>query len=264
MTDPRTPAPATMEPLRLPAAYVPAPDLLADRVVLVTGAGDGIGRAVALACARHGATVVLLGRTEAKLEAVYDAIEAAGGRQPAISPFNLETAPPREYELLFLHLEREFGRLDGLLSNAAMLGALTPVDHYDPELWARVMQVNVNAPFLLARTLLPLLRRSGHASAVFTSADPAHQRRAYWGAYGVSCAAVESLAAILADEAQSEGRVRVNVIDPGPVATALRRAAFPAEDPATAAAPEAVVPAYLYLLGADSAGVSGRRLGVQG
>jgi NAD(P)-dependent dehydrogenase (short-subunit alcohol dehydrogenase family) len=247
-----------------PPGYDPAPDLLAEQVVLITGAGDGIGRAVALACARHGATVVLLGRTESKLEAVYDAIEEAGGPRPALSPFNLETAPAREYELLLQHLEREFGRLDGLVSNAAMLGSLTPVDHYDPELWLRVLQVNLNAPFMLARTLLPLLRRSAGGSLVLTSADPALQGRAYWGAYGVSCAGVESLARILADEAQGEGRLRVNAIDPGPVATALRRAAYPAEAPSAATAPEAVAPAYLYLLGADSADLHGRRLRAQG
>ena len=253
-----------MQSLSLPPDYHPAPDLLAERVVLVTGAGDGIGRAVALACARHGATVVLLGPTEGRLEEVYDTIEAEGGPRPAISPFNLETAPAREYELLFQHLDREFGRLDALLSNAAMLGSLTPVDHYDPELWARVLQVNLNAPFMLARTLLPLVRRSADGTLVFSSADPGLQGRAYWGAYGVSCAAVESLAGILADENEGQARVRVNVIDPGPVATALRRSAYPAEDPETLAAPEAVAPAYLYLLGADSAGLSGRRLRAQG
>ncbi|UCE89360.1 MAG: SDR family NAD(P)-dependent oxidoreductase, partial [Pseudomonadota bacterium] len=183
--------------------YQPAVDLLKDRVVLVTGAGDGIGGAAARAFAAHGATLILLGRTVRKLESTYDAIEQAGGPQPAIYPMNLESATLSDCENMATTIEAEFGRLDGLLHNAALLGTLTPVEHYDIELWTRVMQVNLNAPFLLTRACLPLLRESEDASIVFTSSAPGRNPHAYWGAYAVSNAGIESLAAVLADELEA-------------------------------------------------------------
>ena len=149
--------------------YHPPKDLLAGRTILVTGAGDGIGKATAIACATHGATVILLGRTTAKLEAVYDAIEAAGGVQPAIYPMNLEGATPHDYTELAETLDKEFGSLEGLVHNAAQLRLLSRVDDYDPETWYQVMQVNLNAPFLLTQACLPLLRKAEDASIVFTS-----------------------------------------------------------------------------------------------
>ena len=124
--------------------YEAPADLLRDRIVLVTGAGDGIGRAAALAYARHGATVILLGRTIAKLEKVYDEIEAAGGPQPAIFPLNLEGATLKDYHDMAETLDKEFGRLDGILHNAGLLGRITPFEQYNPELWDQVMQININ------------------------------------------------------------------------------------------------------------------------
>lgn len=239
--------------------YHPPADLLRDRVILVTGAGDGLGRAVALACAAHGATLVLLGRNEAKLEKVYDAIEGAGRPRPAMVPLNLESATPQEYQQLAETLEGELGRLDGLIHNAADLGVPSPLGHYDVKVWHRVMQVNLNAPFMLTRACLPLLQRTGDASVVFTSADVGRRGRAYWGAYGASKAGLEGLMQVLAHEMEGTP-VRVNSVDPGRLRTNLRAKAYPGEDPNTVPLPETAVPLYLYLMGPDSREVHGQAL----
>lgn len=231
------------------AGFRPPPDLFAGRVVLVTGAGDGIGRAIARACAAHAATAVLLGRTVEKLERVYDEIREDGGPEPAICPLDLTSALPASYETVAVRIEKEFGRLDALVHNAAVLGEMRPVEHYPPEAWQEVMQVNVNAPFLLTRALVPLLRRTarthGHASVVLTSSGVGRRGRAYWGGYGVSKFAVEGLMQTLAEELDG---VRVNSLNPGPVRTRMRASAFPAEDPATLIPPEEAARAWVHLL----------------
>lgn len=243
--------------------YTPPPDLLSGRIILITGAGDGIGRAAALACAAHGATVVLLGRTIRKLEETYDQIERAGHPQAAIYPMNLEGATPKDYDDLAATLDTEFGRLDGLLHNAALLGALSPIVHQDVELWFKVMQVNLNAPFLLTRACLGLLMKSPDASVLFTSDSVGRQGRAYWGAYGVSKFGIEGLSQILAQEMETNTTVRVNTINPGPTRTRLRTNAYPGENALTLPTPESLMPAYLYLLGPDSRGVTGRQFDAQ-
>lgn len=240
--------------------YMPSKDLLAGRVILVTGAGRGIGRAVSLALAEHGASVVLLGRTAAALEQVYDTIESRGLPRAAILPLDLATVSPAQCEEVAALIEKELGRLDGLLHNAAELGALAPIEHYDPTLWYRVMQVNVHAPFLLTRACLPLLKKSPDASVVFTSADVGRRGRAYWGAYGVACFAVEGMAQILTDELSANTPIRVNSFDPGPVRTALRARAYPGETSEKLPLPQEVVIPYLYLLGPDSKGTTGQAL----
>ena len=244
------------------ADFRPEPSLLEHRVILVTGAGDGIGRAVADLCAAHAATVVLLGRTVEKLERAYDDIRSAGGPEPAIYPMDLSGAMPPDYEALAARIETEFGRLDGLVHNAALLGALGPLEHYSPEAWQELMQVNVNAPFLLTRALLPLVRRTasshGHASIVFTSSGVGRRGRAYWGGYSVSKFALEGLTQVLADEVDG---VRVNSLNPGPVRTRMRAKAFPAEDPETLITPEEAARAWLWLL--DARDVHGQALEAQ-
>lgn len=243
--------------------YTPSPDLLANRVILVTGAGDGIGRTAASTFAKYGATVILLGRTTRKLEAVYDTIEKAGYPQAAIYPMNLEGASPKDYEALTLTLDKEFGRLDGLLHNAALLGTLTPIEHYNISLWYTLIQVNLNAPYLLTRACLNLLRRSSDASIVFTSAEVGRKGKAYWGAYAVSKFAIEGMMQVLADELETNTRIRVNSLDPGAVRTALRANAFPGENPDDVPLPETVMPLYLYLMGPDSRAVTGQALRAQ-
>ncbi len=243
--------------------YQPAPDLLKDRVILVTGAGDGIGRAAARRFAAHGATVVLLGRTIRKLERVYDEIEQAGHPQAAIYPMNLEGAVPKDYQDLAEKLASEFGRLDGLLHNAATVEALTPLIHYNTELWYQVLQTNLNAPFMLTQAVLELMTRSADASIVFTADRVSDEGKAYWGAYGVAKGGVQTLMKILASELETNTPVRVNSIYPGQVRTNLRLRTYPAADPAQWADPESIMDAYLYLMGPDSVGVTGQTLNAQ-
>jgi NAD(P)-dependent dehydrogenase (short-subunit alcohol dehydrogenase family) len=243
--------------------YLPAPDWLKDRVILVTGAGDGIGRTAARRFAACGATVVLLGRTIRKLEQVYDDIEQAGHPQPAIYPMNLEGASPKDYADLAHVLETEFGRLDGLLHNAAILGGLTPVIHYNIEHWYRVLQVNLNAPFLLTQAVLNLMIRSADASIVFTADSVSDEGRAYWGAYAVAKGGLQTLMKMLASELETNTTVRVNSVDPGKVRTELRLKAYPGGDPGEWADPETIMGVYLYLMGADSKGVTGQTFKAQ-
>ncbi len=217
---------------------------LDDKIILITGAGDGIGKAAALACAQSGATVILLGRTVHKLEQVYDEINDNGGPQPAIYPMNLEGATPGDYDDLHNNIDKEFGRLDGLLNNAGWLGASTPIEIYDIELWYKVMQVNLNAPFMLTKACIPLLRKSSSARIVFTADD---KISAYWGAYGAAKAGQLSLMQILADELESKN-IPVNAVNPGPVRTRFRALAFPAEDKRHLFKPEDIAHVFVYLL----------------
>jgi len=249
--------------MRLPLDYQAPEDLLTGRAILITGAGDGIGRAVAVHLAAHGASVVLLGRTVSKLEAVYDAIEQAGGPQPAIFPMDLLRATPDDAQRLAAGIHEAFGRLDGVLHNASVLGVMSSLAHYEAQTWLEVMQVNVNAAFLLSATLLPLLERSDDARVVFTSSGVGRKGRAHWGAYCVSKFATEGLMQVLADETESQGRIKVMSINPGATRTSMRAAAYPAEDPARLRTPEQIAPAYLYLFGPEGAALHGRTLDAQ-
>ena len=230
---------------------------------MVTGAGSGIGRAVALALATAGAQVILLGRTVRKLEAVHAEIEKLGAPEASIVPLDLERALAADYEAVAAAIEQRYGRLDGLLHNAALLGALTPIEQYDVPLFMRVMHVNVTAEFVLTRQLLPLLRASKDAAVLFTSSGVGNRGRAYWGAYSISKFAVEGMAQVLAHELEGTSQVRVNIIDPGKVRTTMRRAAYPSEDIETLPTPESITAPYLALLGPTSRGVTGQRYRVQ-
>ncbi|MEK8019002.1 MAG: YciK family oxidoreductase [Candidatus Parabeggiatoa sp.] len=242
--------------------YSPSPTLLADRIILITGAGDGIGRAAAKSFAAYGATVILLGRTTRKLEAVYDEIEQAGHPQPAIYPMNLEGASPNDYESLANTLETEFGRLDGLLHNAALLGTLTPLEHYDVSTWYQLMQVNLNAPFLLTKACLGLMKQAKEASIVFTSSNVGRKGKAYWGAYSVSKFGIEGMMQVLADELEANTAIRVNSINPGAVRTRMWKEVYPGKEPDTVQPPETIMPLYLYLMGPDSHEVNGQALAI--
>ncbi|PKM22266.1 MAG: YciK family oxidoreductase [Gammaproteobacteria bacterium HGW-Gammaproteobacteria-14] len=238
-------------------------DAFKDRIILVTGAGEGIGRAAALALAKHGATVVLLGRTPAKLEAVYDEIKAMGAPEPAMAPVNLEVARPADFEELAGLLGDTFGRLDGILHNASVLGEITPLDQYGYSTWDSVLQVNLNAAFYLTRSLLPLLKDSADASILFTTSSVGRKGRAFWGAYAVSKFATEGLMQVLADELENVAPIRVNCINPGATATRMRAMAYPAEDATTLKRPEDILAPYLFLLGPAGHGVNGQSLDAQ-
>lgn len=245
--------------------YEATEDLFKGRTILITGAGDGIGAAVAVACARLGATIILLGRTVARLEVVYDAIEQIGGPQPALFPLDLANAGEADYQALATSIGDNFGHLDGLLHNAALLGPITLAEQYPLESWNRIMQVNVTAAFSLTRALIPTLRQAGDPSIVFTSSSVGRRGRAYWGAYAVSKFAVEGLVQVLADELGGRhDPIRVNAINPGATRTRMRATAYPGENPAVNPLPSEILPLYLYLLGPDSRGVTGRSVDAQG
>ena len=228
--------------------YQPSSTLLADKVILVTGAG-GIGRTAAVTYAKHGAQVILLGRTVKKLEAVYDEIIEAGCPRPAIVPMDLKGASEVHYQGLAETIEGQFGRLDGLLHNAAVLGALSPFEHTPKHLFDEVMQVNVTAQFQLTKVLLPLLKASPEASLVFTS-SVGRTGRAHWGAYSISFA-TEGMMQVLADELEHTN-LRINAINPGETRTKMRASAFPAEDANKLPTPEDLMPLYLLLMGKDA------------
>lgn len=246
----------------LPAGWQPPPDLLRDRIILLTGAANGIGRALADALAAHGATLVLLDKDRHGLELAYDEIVAAGHPEPALYPMDLAGAGPDDYATLAATLEREFGRLDGLIHNAAELGALIPISHFETELWFRTLQADLNAPCLLTMACLGLLNASKDASVIFTSDAVGRHGKAYWGAYGVAKAGLEGFMQILADELEASTPIRVNSIDPGPVLTGLRRIAYPGENSADLNRPADVVTPFLFLAGAASKGITGQQLSV--
>ena len=238
-------------------------DLLEGRIILITGASDGIGRALAIHAARHGAQVILHGRNAGKLESVYDEIESLqGAPRPSIAVLDLATAGSEAYTSLADSLADEFGRLDGLVNNASILGERYSIEQYDAALWQKVMHVNVTATFAITQVCLPLLHRSGDASVIFTSSGVGRVGKPFWGAYAVSKFATEGLSQVLASE-QEHGSIRVNCINPGPVRTAMRRAAYPAEDRDALKTADDVLPTYMYLLGPDSKGVTGQSLDAQ-
>jgi NAD(P)-dependent dehydrogenase (short-subunit alcohol dehydrogenase family) len=244
--------------------YQAAPTLLAGRNVLITGAGTDFGRTATLACAAHGATVLMLDRDNRVLEKIYDEVVSLGAPEPAAIPFDLaKTTLDRCHELAHT-VDTEFGRLDGLLHTATESGTLTPLEHYEPAVWENVIQTNLNARWVLTRALLPLLHKSPDASIVFSSAAVGRKGRAYWGAYGVAAFANEGLMQILAAETSAGTPIRVNSLDPGVVRTIERSRFFPGENAAVLPAPESVMPAYLFLLGPDSRGVTGQALNADG
>jgi NAD(P)-dependent dehydrogenase (short-subunit alcohol dehydrogenase family) len=246
-----------------PRRHESAPGEMSGRVVLVTGAGSGIGRAVALALAQAGAEVILLGRTVRKLEAVHAEIEKLGGPEASIVPMDFEKALPADYEAVASAVEKRYGRLDGLLHNAALLGTLTPLEQYDIPTYMRVMHVNVTAALVLTQALTPLLRASKDAAVLFTTSGVGNKGRAYWGAYSISKFAVEGMAQILSQETEKLTSIRVNLIDPGRTRTAMRRQAYPSEAAESLPLPESHVNAYLALLGPASRGVTGQRFSAQ-
>lgn len=248
--------------ISLDSSYKPRADLLEGRTILITGAGDGIGKQLALAAAAHGANLVLLGRTQAKLEAVYDQIESSTQSKPIICPVDLETLDDEQAKEIAEAIQAEFGALDGLVHNAAILGQRTPIQSYSTATWQSVMQVNVNAGFILSKALIPLMSESADARILFTSSGVGRTGIAYWGAYSVSKFAVEGLAQLLADELTETTNIRVNAVNPGGTRTSMRATAFPAENPAGVKPAEDLMPGYLYLLGPDSKEISGQSIDI--
>ncbi|QXY85782.1 YciK family oxidoreductase [Salmonella bongori] len=231
--------------------YQPKQDLLQNRIILVTGASDGIGREAALTYARYGATVILLGRNEEKLRRVAQHIADEQHVLPQWFTLDLLTCTVEECRQLADHIAVHTPRLDGVLHNAGLLGEICPMSEQDPQIWQDVMQVNVNATFMLTQALLPLLLKSDAGSLVFTSSSVGRQGRANWGAYATSKFATEGMMQVLADEYQNRS-LRVNCINPGGTRTSMRASAFPTEDPQKLKTPADIMPLYLWLMGDDS------------
>lgn len=239
--------------------YSAANNALQDKVIAITGAGAGIGRSAAISFAQHGATVILIGRTVSKLESVYDEIESNGGPQPAIYPIDLNGATEQDYINLAQSVFDNFKRLDGLLHNAAELGERTSISNYSADTWQRVMQININAPFMLTKSLLPIMEHSENASIVFTGSSVGYEGRAFWGAYAAAKAAQENLMQTLAQELDGTCNIRVNSVNPGATRTATRAKAYPAENPAHVKTPDKLMNGYLYLFTDDSKHISGEQ-----
>jgi len=246
-----------------PKSYVCADDILRGRVVLITGATDGIGRELALHAARFGAQVILHGRNTKKLEQVYDEIEEIeGAPRPSIAVIDLSTADGDAYVTLAESIDKEFGRLDGLVHNAGILGQRLSIEQYDISDWQRVLHINLTVPFVITQQLFPLLRKSDDPSVIFTSSGVGRVGKAFWGAYSVSKFGTESLSQILAAENRHTA-LRINCLNPGPVRTRMRLEAYPAENRDKLLSPADIMPAYLYLLGPDSKGVTGQSFDLQ-
>ncbi|GAA0857458.1 YciK family oxidoreductase [Aliiglaciecola litoralis] len=235
---------------------------LKNKTILVTGAGDGIGKAAALSYAKHGATVILLGRTVKKLEAVYDEIVGLGYPEPAIVPLDLQGATQKHYQDMATTIINQFGKLDGLLHNASILGHLEPFKQITEEMFLKVMQVNLTSQMLMTQALLDALSLAPHASVIFTTSTVGSQGRAFWGTYSISKFATEGMMQVLADEYQNS-TLRFNCLNPGGTRTTMRAKAFPAEDPNTLKTPEQIMPLYLYLMANDSCHENGKTFHAQ-
>lgn len=236
---------------------------LSGRVIAITGATGGIGRALCLAAAAQGAQLVLLARNERKLRALHAELEQLAPGAALMAPLDLEKAVAADYDRIAAAIDQKYGRLDGLVHCAALLGTLTPVEQYDVPAWCRVMHVNLTAAFALTQVLLPVLRKSPDASVVFTTSSVGRKGRAYWGAYAVSKFAIEGFMQVLADELSGNSTVRVNAVNPGKVRTAMRRQAYPSENLLSLPLPETVLDTYLKLLGPRGAGITGQSLDAQ-
>ena len=239
--------------IRDPKSFEPIKDYLGDRIILITGATRGIGKALAMECARLGATILLIAKDLKRLELVYDEILELGLRQPAILNIDLEAANADDYRTIAHSIETEYGRLDGLVHNAGRVSSLTPLPNIDLDIWSKLTTLHLHAPFLLSRACLPLLYKSKDPSIIFTIDEVT---KAYWGAYGVTKFAQLGLLHILADELENDPQIRVNGINPGKVATHLRTRNFPGIDPNEFSTPESVVPAFVYFLGNASTGIT--------
>ncbi len=240
----------------LPAQWQPDADSLQGRVVLVTGAYGGLGSAVVRAVARAGATVVVTGRRKRRLELLHDSLRNEGLPAPIIHPLDMETATPDDYAALAEGIERDCGRLDGIVHAAVSFAGLTPISMHKPNDWLRALHVNVSAAFALTQACMPLLLRAADSAVVFVLDDPELLGRAHWGAYGVSKAALERFVAILHEETD-DTPLRVHAVLPGPMRTPLRQKAYAGEDNKRWPEPTAVAGAIVHLLGPAAAAARG-------
>ena len=241
-------------------SFNPPKGFLSNKTILITGASDGIGKCCALSFANHGANLILLGRSTKKLEKIYDLIHIFNPNGITIHPLNFASASVSDYEEVAKSVEKQYGRLDGMVHSAGMLGARCPIEHYPVETWEQTFQVNTSAIFLLTKFLMPSLRRSDDARILFTSSSVGREGRGNWGAYAVSKFAVEGLMQVLAKELEKTSSIKVNSLNPGGIRTNMRQSAYPAENPKSVPSPEILMPLYLYLFSSESQEIHGESL----
>ncbi len=236
---------------------------LKDKIVLITGAGDGMGKAAAIEYASQGASLILLGRNVKNLEKTHDIITASNAPKPMISLMDLSKADGNDYQELSDNLMNKYGHLDGLLLNAAILGDRSPISQYDISTWVNTIHVNLTSQFILTKSLLPSLEKSTSASVIFTSSGVGKIGKAFWGAYSVSKFGVEGLCQILSDEYQNDKTIRFNCINPGAIQTKMRKSAYPLEDPQKLLTPEDVLDKYVWLMSDVSKEIDGQSIDCQ-
>ena len=236
---------------------------LKDKIILVTGAGDGMGRAASIEYASQGASVILLGRDVKNLEKTHDIIISKNAPSPIISLMDLSKADGNDYQELADNLINKYGRLDGLLLNAAMLGDRSPISQYDVSIWVNTIHVNLTSQFILTKSLLPGLEKSRSASVIFTTSGVGKIGKAFWGAYSVSKFGVEGLCQILCDEYQKDKTIRFNCINPGAIRTKMRKLAYPLEDPEKLLTPEDILDKYVWLMSDSSKEIDGQSIDCQ-
>ncbi|MDR5618003.1 YciK family oxidoreductase [Arsenophonus sp.] len=238
--------------------YQAKADLLKQKTILITGAGDGIGREAALTYSRYSANLILVGRTTTKLEQVKQEIISNSKFTPSVSIYTLDllTITESQCHELATDISQHYPYLDGVLHNASILGKIAPIIDQPIKLWHEVIQINVNATFMLTQALLPLQLQAPNSSLIFTTSSVGRRGRANWGAYSVSKFATEGLMQVLFDE-YKDTNLRVNCINPGGTRTQMRANAFPSEDPMQLKTPQEIMPIYLYLMGEDSIKQSG-------
>ena len=237
--------------------------MLEEKIILVTGAGDGIGKSAAVSYASRGATVILLGKTKAKLEKVYDEIEESNHPTPLISLMDFSKADGNDYQELVDNLIKDYKQLDGLLLNAAILGDRSPIEQYDVAKWVETIHINLTSQFILIKTLLPALKNSNNASVLFTSSGVGKVGKAFWGAYAVSKFGVEGLCQVLSDEHSNDKSIRFNCINPGAVQTNMRKEAYPLENPNDLLHPDEIMDKYVWLMSDESKDIDGQSINCQ-
>ena len=243
--------------------FEPTKDCLKDKTILVTGTGSGIGKATAKTLSKFGAQLILLSKDTEKLESLHEEIIQQGFKEPLIHPMNFESAQEEEYLGVKEAIQDKFGKLDGLINNAGILGEKKPLGQYQYSIWKKVLNVNLDSAFLLTKTLLPLLNHSQLGSIVFTSSGVGKNGRAYWGAYAISKFATEGMMEVFADELENTSKIRVNCINPGAVRTKMREEAYPAEDPEKNPLPKEIMNLYVYLMSDASKGINGQSINAQ-
>jgi len=249
--------------MTLPKNYQAQKDALKEKVILISGGGSGIGKTAGLIFAEHGADLILLGKNKTNLESTYEEFLDRNLKPPLLHIMDLEQSTESNFREINNVIEKEFGKLDGLLNNAGILGDKTPLENYKIDVWKKVFDINVHASFLLTKSLLPVLKAAENSSIIFTSSGVGKVGKAYWGAYSLTKFATESMMQIFSEELENTSNIRVNSIDPGPVRTKMRAAAYPAEDPFSLVNAEDIMNAYLYLMSNDSLETNGESIAAQ-